>query len=248
MKDVIGFFGGDGQTGTTMIAWSFAEVLSGKGNRVLLIFGSGSDDQTFLPAERGRSIDALKAAVRSGRVERDDLLQSLEKRKELWILPGIRNPLTAGQFLENTFEILLTSVEEDFDYVVIDGGSDVRMGLTVSALSICTRRYFVVTQEAKTLQRYLKCRNLFFSPLGFDGKLILNQYRKDPALFLKGDVTRLLETSVDVVIPYVDGGWLTEMEQRNLLHVSSFGRAVEELIKDYVPEGKKEGVWRKHFT
>lgn len=247
MKDIIGFFGGDTQVGTTMIAWAFAEQLSEKGLRVLLIFGSGSDDQSFVPTDRANSIDTLKASLRSGHIEREDLLQCLEKKKHLWILPGIHNSIAAGQFMEDTFEILLENFKEDFDYVVIDGGSDVRLGLTVSALDICNSRYFVVTQQSKSLHRYLQCRKLFLDPLGFSGNLILNKYKKDPALFLKSDVSKMTEAENLVVIPYMDEGWQAEMERRNLLFSSRFHRAIEELTATFVLDNKKEGRWKKHF-
>ena len=42
MKKIIGFFGGDNQVGTTMIAQSFAEVLQQRGNKVLYLMGSGN--------------------------------------------------------------------------------------------------------------------------------------------------------------------------------------------------------------
>ncbi|MBR4019775.1 MAG: hypothetical protein IKI99_00515 [Firmicutes bacterium] len=247
MKDIIGFFGGDSQAGTTMIAWSFAEKLSEKEQRVLLVFGSGGDDQAVMPAESGHSIDALKASMRSGRVEREELMQCLEKKKQLWILPGIQNGLAAGQFLEDTFEILLKSIEEDFDYVVIDGGSDIRLGLTVSALNISTCRYYVVTQQSKTLHRYLRCRQQFLEPLGLRGRLILNKYRMDPALFLKKDVMRLTAEEPVAVIPYVNEGWQIEMEQKNLLLSSRVSREIERLTMPFVQEEKKERKWRKPF-
>ena len=247
MKEIIGFFGGDHQTGTTMTAWSFAERLSEQGQKVLLILGSGSDDQALLPLDGGHSIDELKAGIRSGFVERDDLMQCLEKRKALWILPGIRNRLTAGQFMENTFEILLEDVQHDFDYIVIDGGSDVRLGLTVSALNVCTIRYFVVTQQPKVIHRYLQCRQQFLEPLGLEGRLILNLYRKDPAVFLKGDIAKLTGAEKVNIIPYVQEGWQVEMEQKNLLAFSRFCSSIDELATVFLPKEKKEGKWKKRF-
>lgn len=247
MKKVIGFFGGDGQTGTTTIAWSFAEKLTEKGKRVLLILGSGNDDPTIVSKETSHSIDELKAALRSGRVEREDLFQCLEKRKQLWILPGTRNSLTSGYFLENTFQILLKEAGDDFDYVIIDGGADLRLGLTVSALNTCSLRYFVVTQQAKTLHRYMQSKRNLLSLLNLDGKVIVNQYRRDPVLFLKKDVCRLLDIEDVILIPYVAEGWQAEMERKNLLYVPRFAKAIETMLRSSVQKKKKEGRWKKVF-
>ena len=248
MNQIIGFFGGDSQVGTTMIAWSFATRLAERGSRVLLLFGSGNDDRAFVPAGHGQSIDGLKAGLRSGRVDRQDLMESLEQKKNLWLLPGVRNPFKADEFLEDTFQILLDGLEDTFDFVVIDGGSSAQRGLTLSALQICTQRYIVITQQAKTIHRYMQWKKQFLEPQGFDGKLMLNQYRKDPSLFLKKDVSKLAESEIEAVIPYIEGAWQAEMEQKNLLAFSNFGKAIDRLVDTYVSKKKGEGLWKKSFS
>lgn len=248
MERIIGFFGGDSQTGTTMLAWSFAERLSEKGRRVLLVFGSGKDDRFFFDEGTERSIDDLKAALRSGRVEREDVFACMEKRKAMWILPGTKNSLLAEYFLENTFQILLEEIEADFDEVVIDGGSDLRLGLTISALHACSHRCFVVTQQLKCLHRYVQNRGRLLNPLGLDGQIILNQYRKDPALFLKKDVCRMLGTEELVVIPFVEGGWQIEMERKNLLAIPKVAKGIDCLLEAFLGREKKVKRWKRHFT
>ena len=241
MKQIIGFFGGDSQTGTTMIAWSFAERLSEKGEKVLFIMGSGNDDHAILKYEGGHSMDELKPALRSGNVEKEDFLQCLEKKKQLWILPGVKNSLAAEQYLENTFDILLEHVQGEFDYVIIDGGSDVRQGLMISALHACTCRYFVVTQQAKGLYRFLRCRERLLMPLGLNGSLILNKYRKDPALFLKKDICKMTAQEEILTIPYVAEGWQVEMEKKNLLFSAAFSREIDRLTSCFVKGKERRG-------
>lgn len=250
MEHIIGFFGGDSQTGTTMTAWSFAERLAMQGRKVLLVFGSGNDDQVFFLGKNGKSLDDLKAAIRSGQIEREDLLSCFEQRKSLWILPGTKNSLTAEYFLENTFKILLENIGSDFDEVIIDGGSNFRLGLTISALNVCTYRYFVLTQEAKCLHRYLQNKNRLLEPLGLDGTVILNQYRKDPALFLKKDVCRMLDAEGIAVVPFVEGGWQAEMEKKNLLQSPRYVKAIDDLVSGFVDFDsgeKKVKKWKKLF-
>lgn len=251
MEHIIGFFGGDSQTGTTMMAWSFAERLADQGRKVLLVFGSGNDDQVFVLGKNGKSLDALKASIRSGQIEREDLFSCFEQRKQLWILPGTKNSLTAEYFLENTFQILLEKIEGDFEAVVIDGGSDFRLGLTISALNACTQRYFVLTQEAKCLHRYLQNKKRLLEPLGLEGMAVLNQYRKDPALFLKKDVCRMLGAEEMAIVPFVECGWQAEMEKKNLLQSPRYARAIDDLTSAFAAfdDGeKKVQKWKKLFT
>ena len=120
MKKIIGFFGGDNQVGTTMIAQSFAEVLQQRGNKVLYLMGSGKFGEEFLPLSSRHSIDDLKASIRSGKVTAEDMYQNLEEVRGLWVLPGVRNQLAAWYFTENTFEVLLSEIGDDFDYPIAE--------------------------------------------------------------------------------------------------------------------------------
>ena len=165
MEKVIGFFGGDHQVGATMVAQSFAEVLQQRGKKVLYLMGSGKFGEEFLPLSGKHSIDDLKASVRSGRVTAEDFYQNLEQIRGLWVLPGVRNQLTAGYFTENTFEVLLSEVSEDFDYVVIDGGSDANLGITISALNTADHRFFVTTQQSKSIRRMILLQKNIVQPL-----------------------------------------------------------------------------------
>ena len=224
MEKVIGFFGGDHQVGATMVAQSFAEVLQQRGKKVLYLMGSGKFGEEFLPLSGKHSIDDLKASVRSGRVTAEDFYQNLEQIRGLWVLPGVRNQLTAGYFTENTFEVLLSEVSEDFDYVVIDGGSDANLGITISALNTADHRFFVTTQQSKSIRRMILLQKNIVQPLERMGDLVINKYLKDPALLLKSDILSLCEIEEAFTVPYVEYGWQAEMENKSLLRYGRFSK------------------------
>lgn len=248
MKHVIGFFGGDSQTGTTMIAQSLAEFLAEHGCKVLLIFGSGNYGDTYLRSQSSNSIDDLKASIRSGKVDPEELMQSLQQKKSLWILPGVRSPLMAKYFPENTYEVLLAAVKPHFDYVIIDCGCDYQQGMTISALNTCDSRYFVVTQQAKSLGRYTLYHRQIIKPLEKDGKLIINKYIRDPALFLKADILKLCGKDNALLVPYIEYGWQAEMEGATLMSYRGFFKAIEHLAAEFEPELKKERKWKRNFA
>lgn len=247
MKKVIGFFGGDHQVGATMVAQSFAEVLHQRGKNVLYLMGSGSFGEEFLPLSGKHSIDDLKASVRSGRVTAEDFYQNLEQVRGLWVLPGVRNQLTAGYFTENTFEVLLSEVGEDFDYVVIDGGSDANLGITISALNTADHRFFVTTQQTKSIRRMILLQKNIVQPLERMGDLVINKYLKDPALLLKSDILSLCEIEEAFTVPYVEYGWQAEMENKSLLRYARFAKGIEGLADVFEPDRQKEGRWKRHF-
>ncbi len=248
MKHVIGFFGGDSQVGTTMIAQSLAEFLADQGCKVLLILGSGNYGDAYLRNNPGHSIDDLKAGIRSGKVDTEELMQSLQQKKNLWVLPGVRNPLTAKYFPENTYDVLLKNGKSCFDYAIIDGGCDYQLGITISALNYCDSRYFVITQQAKSLARYGLYQRQIFQPLGIEGKMIINKYVRDPALFLKADVLKFCAKDDALQIPYTEYGWQAEMEGTTLLQYHNFYKAIERLAGDIAPEFTKERKWKLNFV
>ena len=247
MEKVLGFFGGDHQVGATMVAQSFAEVLQQRGKKVLYLMGSGKFGEEFLPLSGKHSIDDLKASVRSGRVTAEDFYQNLEQIRGLWVLPGVRNQLTAGYFTENTFEVLLSEVSEDFDYVVIDGGSDANLGITISALNTADHRFFVTTQQSKSIRRMILLQKNIVQPLERMGDLVINKYLKDPALLLKSDILSLCEIEEAFTVPYVEYGWQAEMENKSLLRYGRFAKGIEVLADVFAPGSQKEGRWKRHF-
>ncbi|MFQ9892017.1 MAG: hypothetical protein ACLRWH_02285 [Emergencia sp.] len=248
MNKIIGFFGGDSQVGTTMLAQSFAELMGQRGKRVLLILGSGKFGEAFAHLSSRYSIDDLKAAIRSGKVGKEDLLQSVERSRHIFILPSVRNPLTAKYFPENTYEIMLSSAGEEFDYIIIDGGDDANLGLMISALNIVDVHYFVITQQPKSLHRFLLLQKNILEPMDIGGTLIVNKYLKEPALFMKKDILKLCERQALFTVPYIEYGWQAEMEGKTLLAFHRFGKAVKRIACKLEPDQKKESLWKKRFV
>jgi MinD-like ATPase involved in chromosome partitioning or flagellar assembly len=230
-----------------MLAQAMAEELGHRGQRVLLIMGSGKYDASFLGDGGKHSLDDLKASVLSGKVTAEDLQQVLLEEKHMTVLPGVRNPLSAKYFPENTYEVLLAQVREEFDYIIVDGGEDANLGLMISALNTCEDRFLVTTQQSKSIHRLNLLQKNVLEPLQLQGTLIINKYLMDPALFLKKDVLRFCAMAEGLVVPYSEYGWQAEMEGRTLLFYHKFARAIGEMADRYVPAPEKEGIWKKRF-
>lgn len=248
MKKTIGFFGGDSQVGTTMLAQSAAELLKAREQKVLLILGSGKYGEEFLNLGTRHSIDDLKAAVRSGKVSFEDLTQAMEETRGLWVLPAVRNPLNAKYFPENTYEVMLASIGEDFDYIVIDGGDNANLGLTISALNASDERFLIITQQSKSIQRFRILKKNILDPLNLSGRLVINKYLKDPALLMKKDILSLCQMEEALTIPYIEYGWQAEMEGRSLLHFPKFAKSAGKLADIFEPAEKEGSYGKRVFT
>lgn len=248
MKKIIGFFGGDSQVGTTMIAQSIAECLKGCDKQVLFIKGSGKYGEEFMNGDGRYSLDDIKANIISGKVSYEDIEQIIEEYKGISVIPSVRNPFTSKYYPENTYEVMLASITDDFDYIVIDGGDNANLGLMISALNISDSRYFITTQQSKSVHRMLQMKRNITEPLGFDGRLIINKYIKDPALFMKRDIETLCELQEAAVVPYLEYGWQMEMEGRSLMHFHKFARAIQTIASEFEEIEKKEKTWKKSFA
>ena len=248
MKKIIGFFGGDSQVGTTMISQSVAECLKNCGRQVLFIKGSGKYGEEFMNGDGRYSLDDIKANIISGKVSYEDIDQVITEYKGISVIPSVRNPFTSKYYPENTYEVMLASVTDDFDYIVIDAGNDANLGLLISALNVSDCRYFVTTQQSKAIHRLTQMKKNIMQPLGFDAHLIINKYMRDPALFLKRDIENLCEMENASVVPYSEYGWQMEMEGRTLMHFHRFAKSIEKIVGDFEEIEKKEKTWKKSLA
>lgn len=98
MKEVITFFGGDSQTGTTMISESVAECLGADRKKALYIRCGGKIEDYNEKEKQFKSIDDIKADVISGEVSAPDVNRIVEKGRDYDIIRGVRNPYGAGYF------------------------------------------------------------------------------------------------------------------------------------------------------
>ena len=248
MKKIIGIFGGDSQVGTTMISQSIAECLKDCGRQVLLIKGSGKYGEEFMNGDGRYSLDDIKANIISGKVSYEDIEQVMTESKGISVIPSVRNPFTSKYYPENTYEVMLASVIDEFDYIVIDAGNDANLGLMISALNMSDSRYFVTTQQSKVIHRLIQMRKNITQPLGLEGHLIINKYMKDPALFLKRDIENLCEMADASLVPYLEYGWQMEMEGRTLMHFHKFAKSIENIVDEFEETPKKEKIWKKSFA
>lgn len=248
MCKVISFIGGDSGTGTTMVAQSFSKVLAQRGKKTLVVSGSGKTGDEYLGGCRNSSIDDIKADIKSGHVHKEDVYQCLIEEDMLFYIPPVRNCFTARYYPENTFEILLDELYDDFDYIVIDGGDNVNSALTISSINVADDRFFVITQQQKSISRFAEMKHSVLVPLKLDGEIIVNKYNRDPALFLVKDMEPVLAQKNFITVPYITYGWQAEMEGKTLLRQGAFSKAINKIVQRYEPEMKKEFLWKKSFV
>lgn len=245
MPHIISFLGGDSQVGSTMIAQSVAESLCRQREKVLFIAGSGKAGDDFIDCMPQQSIDRLSIHILSGLLQPKELFAMIEQKPGLNIISGTMHPKQIGQLPENTFEVLVNQLEDEFDYVIIDGGDGNRENLTMSALQAATSVYLIITQQPKAVRRLQFFEQQFGRDIGATRKIILNKFLRDPSLLTKREVEKMTKLKVEAVIPYVEYGWQAEMEKHTLMKDKRFEQAVDLLVETIIP--KEEEIWKRRW-
>lgn len=231
MSRIIVFFGGDSKTGVTMVSRSVAECLGRQRSRVLLLECGGKLEGPFY-GNNLKGIDSLKADILSGKASYDDIRQAVEDKKDYSVIRGVRNPYGAKYFPENTIDLICAAAGKDHRHIVIDGGSDIDLGLSVSALNRADRRYYILTQQRNVIARYLYLQKEVLSPLGLTGSIIINKFLKEPSLYRKSEMEQLCKSKGAFTVPYIEYGWQAEAEGKTLMNFPKFAKKIKAVAED----------------
>lgn len=151
-------------------------------------------------------------------------------------------------FPENTVELILDRIESSYDFVVIDGGSDINLALGISALNSAGKIFYVVTQQRKTIERFLYTEREILRPLGLSGTLVINKYVREPALYGKGEIKTICACSSCFTVPYVEYGWQTEMEDKTLMKFTKYEKKIKEIVSEIEGKKKQGGIWKRNLA
>lgn len=185
MKEVITFFGAEPKVGTTMLAQSVAEDLASKKKKCLLICASSNMEDSYLKSETSKaSIDNL-LNIQPEKLKLSDIQKIILSSGNLDYIRGSARPLQVRYFSENLIPKIVELV--DYDYIIIDGGSNYHFPLPISSLLAATKIFYVLLQRSRAINRFALTQNLILnSPaLKTDAKkaIVVNKYEKKGSLF-----------------------------------------------------------------
>lgn len=246
MSRNIALIGGDSQVGTTMTAQALAEDLGAKGDQVLLVMASGKAGDDYFANKEGKSIDDVKANLINGHMDSYELRQALIREKNIWILPGVKDSISAAYYNERSMRPLATA-SEDMDHVIFDCGNELRLGLVISAVDLCAERYFVLTQQEKTLRRFGDMKERILDPLDFNGKIIVNKHQNNVSLLTPNEIGRQFSMEVAASIPYVEYGWQAEIERQTLMGTGRYSKAIGNLSDIIRGERTENSSWIRNL-
>lgn len=237
MKDVITFFGGEAKAGTTMLCQSFAEELALKGKRVLLIFASSELYDNYMQIDETAGLDDLRELEE---VTMADVKRLIRKKGDLSFIKGVERPFLIRYFSVELIQKICDAVGNDYDYIVVDGGSNYQYPLPVSALNAATKRYYVLTAKARCVARFRTTHTLLLkSPavgLTERDEIILNKYIKNAGAYSQDDVASLFSFKVSTV-PKASAGSTCEVT-RQTIAAKAYRQSIKALCDKFLSERK----------
>ncbi|MEG0292270.1 MAG: hypothetical protein RR495_03800 [Anaerovoracaceae bacterium] len=234
MEKVITYFGADSSVGTTMIAQTTAVALSEIKKRVLLIFASSNPlmDYIEIKAYSDRSIDELRPSLRSGQLSKEEILNVCLNQKSLTILPPIKDMTLIRYYKENDLNKIIELVSDDFDYIIIDGGTNIQYPLGISALLCSDKRYIVITQQEKTINRYKLLAETVLKPLNLSYNIILNKFDSNSISYSYKNVQSITGKQNILQIQYCENGWEAELNRETLVKYPKYKDCIKDMVKD----------------
>ena len=234
--NVITYFGADSALGVTMLAQSVANVLAENKHKVLLILASSNPLFDYFDPKMKftRSIDELRPSLRSGKITKDDVLNICITHKNLTILPPIKDLTLIRYYKENDLERIINSINNCFEYVIIDGGSNIQYPLSISSLLCAKKLYVVISQQEKTLNRFKLLSETVLKPLDLEYEVIVNKYNEDSRTYNIKHIQSITKQEDIITIPYCENGWEAEFNKETLIKYPKYRESIRSSVQDIV--------------
>ena len=219
MSQIVVFHGAEHRAGCTMAAQSTAELAAKEKKELAVLFAAlnGRRSAGYI-SEKTVCMDEFKIQLKSGIGIDKNALSPSKKISNLYIIAGAEKEEEARGFFPDMADVLVESLSDKFDLIIIDSGSEADNGLALGALRLNGLKYLVMEQAESSVRRYEKMRALYEKLDIKFNKYVLSKYSADDPLTSSYVSARLgLDKSLFLELSYQDGGRAAEMEYRTML-------------------------------
>ena len=243
MEKTILFMGGDTQTGTTMLSLAAAEELAGRDKRVLYISTGFCAGDEYLPRNLVGVSDELITGLMADELSGEELKNAAVNIRGVDVLKGTRLTEQGHGFLPDDLQTICSLAEKFWDWILIDGGILLGRIPAAAYAELAGQIWIVVTQQEKSIDRYLRWKSAETMPAGKPLHFVLNKYNDSGAFYTIKETAEMLNcTEYEIVpVPYVPYGWQAETERSTLRNFRRFRKAVHRLA-EYIEEGDCDGI------
>lgn len=225
--------------GTTMLAQSIAEWLSDCGQKVLLMSCNAISGVCFLTVdENTRCLDDYRNQLQNHLLTQTEVRELLLHTPKLTVLLGMRSILGRGLYQPGDMQALLSLLVNDYDQIIIDCDS-IEQGLTVGALQVAARGFYIITQQEKVVNaaRQQSTERVLAQIGAADPIVVVNQYVETGIRLLMEEINLTLNTKA-LQVPYTNYGWQAEHDHKSMLvyGMAEYRTAIELLVKHIAPQ------------
>lgn len=211
-NNVIGFFGADGNVGTSLLSYLVAKKLAERSSdkKVFLLSLTGLEDFAWSASEEGGyGLSNVRIALSNEVLSLTELKKmSYMVSENFYALKGESNIAESQTYHQSDIIKLIELVKSAFDVVIIDLGSvkNITLRMTYAGLIEADNKFLITDQMSKSLFLYdTVCQQVFkhFNMKKFKF-VILNKYIRDSVLPKVKSIEEKYELPVVAKLPYLD--------------------------------------------
>lgn len=125
---------------------------------------------------------------------------------------------------------MIKNLSEEYDYVVVDSGSDIYSGLMVGAIESADKNVVITTQQKSSMDKLKLAISDLIKPMNVEAELLINKYIEGAFASVKEieDIGDFKSTSL---VRYSQYGWEAEKEETTLLRYPGFYKDIKKYEK-----------------
>lgn len=215
------FFGADSGVGCTMITQCAAEYLAQRNQdkKILMLCLSGYSGVDYTKMNFDYSIDDLQIKLQSDVLTVEELESMCGVSHNLYVLQGCRSIRQRISYFPEDIQKIIKLGKENFDYIVIDAGGSVEIGMGLGALQAGGKNILVTTQSKIAAARYRQ-KLKFIQPLNINFDMcIVNSFVLGFSLPEERELKKIYDMPIQGVLDYSDYGMQAEFDGVTLLNL-----------------------------
>ncbi len=221
LNNVYAFFGADAKVGVTMMTTCIAQSISDQGIDVLHMHLDGKLGNEYYDNSYEydyKCMDDLKLKLKSGIITVDDIKGvCTHNEKHIHHMAGVLDILKKNDYTPHQMYKLLEYCNMIFDFVIVDCGSDIHLGMSISGLLSTENRFLIMTQQHMSIKRFYAMNQIFQNiDINF-ADIIINKYIPYEQLPYAEDISNIMGGCSVVCIPFLDYGWQCEQDGISLM-------------------------------
>ena len=144
-------------------------------------------------------------------------------------------------------ETLIKILSKNYQYIILDAGNNIQYGLSVSALKYGEERYYILTQQEKSIRRFKNLMQSVLNLMEYSGKIIINKFNNNIAFYSQKQIEEIFQVKDSYVINYIEYGWQAELDRDTLLKYPKFAEGIKIIVNDILCEMPQDIIKKPLF-